>query len=106
MTNWVDLVTSGGTIVVLAAIVWLFVTGKLVSSKIAKDQLQASLDAAKSVISKDVVVDIQKAVKDGFIEGWYVIHTSHQEAIDEVESRASAIKEPKTQPRKQKEKPT
>jgi hypothetical protein len=94
MEPWVNTLLNAG---VLGLMVYLFLTGKLVSGETAKKQMQ---DLQEGLLNK-FKESISNAVKDGFIEGWYQIHTSHKETItDTVEDamKRFVIKEPKTGP--------
>lgn len=94
--DWVSIAKDGGAVGVLIIGIYLFLTGKLVSAKTAREQTAAAVKAAQVAANAELGEKLQKAVREGFIQGWYEIHTSHQEAIAEVEAKASAIKEPKT----------
>lgn len=97
--SWVSIVKDLGTIGVLAVGTYLFLTGKLVSGKVADKTAQTAVNAARMAASKELVDSIRKAVKDGFIEGWYEIHHSHEEAVEKAVSAAKESEE-KTVPRK------
>jgi ribosomal protein L16/L10AE len=93
--DWFTLVKDGGTIAVLVVVVYMFFNGKLVSAKTAKQQTDSAVNATRLAASKELIADIKKAVREGFIEGWYEIHRSHEDAVTNAIERA-ASKEPTT----------
>lgn len=100
-TDWFSVVREGGALAVLLIGSYLFLSGRLISGKIARQQTEAAVRASRLAFQVELAAAIKDAVKAGFTEAWYDIHTSHQEAV-ELQARAivKAMKEIPTRPLK------
>lgn len=66
--NWFEIVNTGGTIAVLVLNVWMFATGKVISS-FTFDRMMKSADDRTIKLAEEIKQGIKDAVKDGIVSG-------------------------------------
>jgi hypothetical protein len=69
--TWIDVISGLGSTGALVFLVWMFMSGKILSAAVYDKQMETWKQAVETLITTRVTEEVTKAVKRGFIDAWY-----------------------------------